>query len=634
MSVITGEKIAFSQEKGPEIMLRVFGDEFYSRYENVDGYSVVYDIDLGLFCYAYLIKGEFVSSGVDLSHAPPEKIYRHLKESEEVRNAKFEARYAKMIPPAQPYQPHDTLRTFGPNKGLLEGRRLTQGDIKGLTILVQFKDVKSTVTREDVNKMLNAESYKENGNFCSAREYFRLMSGGKLNYTNEVVGPVTLSKNQRYYTNHLLVEEALDLAIAGGLDLKKFDSQDEGIVDAINFLYAGQTQYIGELWPHNYFLELKRGSMKTYFYMLSSLGRSKEDLSIGTFCHENGHMICRWPDLYDYGTRDGDSEKSSGLGFYCLMSAGNHNDNGRTPSPVCAYLRYLVGWCDNVVRLDKPGDYQAPHGDYNTALVYESRKYNEYFLIENRSQIGLDKDIPSSGLAIYHCDIMGSNEWQGGTPNKHYQCGLLQADGHLDLETNRNMGDEKDLFKETVAVAISHSTVPSSNLWDGSESGLIISNISAPGQSITFQVGSSGLSPATLKIGSKGSAVKALQCILNSAGASPSMTIDGIFGRKTKTAVTSIQKSHGLIQDGIAGPKTWAALLSIQTLKMGSKGPAVKVLQCVLNSEGVSPMLSVDGIFGTKTKARVMAIQKSNGLEQDGIAGPKTWNALIKFLKG
>lgn len=496
MSGIYGEILTFSQEKGPDVKLRVFGDESYSRYENLDGYTVVYDIDLGLFCYAYLFKGEFVSSGVDLSLAPPEKIWRHLKESEQVRNAKFETRHTRMEPPAQPYQPTANFRTFGPNKGLLEGRRVSEGDIKGLTILVHFKDVKSTVTREDVDNILNGENYTENGNFCSVREYFRLMSGGKLNYTNEVVGPVTLSKNRQYYTSHLLVEEALDLAIASGVDLKRFDSQDEGIVDAINFLYAGQSQYIGELWPHNHFLNLRRDSMKINFYMLSGLGRSKEDLSIGTFCHENGHMLCRWPDIYDYGTRDGDSEKSSGLGYYCLMSAGNHNDNGRTPSPVCAYFRYLVGWCDNVVCLDKLGEYQAEHGDYKTVMIFKSRKPNEYFLIENRSQLGLDKDIPSSGLAVYHCDILGSNEWQGGTPTKHYQCGLLQADGHLDLETNRNMGDETDLFKETAGPAISHSTLPSSNLWDGSESGMIISNISAPGQIITFHVGTSEISPA------------------------------------------------------------------------------------------------------------------------------------------
>lgn len=488
MSAITGEILTFSQEKGPDVELRVFGDEFYSRYENLDGYTVVYNTDLGRFCYAYLFKGEFVSSGVDLNHAPPEKIWRHFKESEQVRNAKFKTKYAKMIPPAPPDQPIDNLRTFGPNKGLLEGRRLTEGDIKGLTILIQFKDVISTVTREDVDNMLNGENYTENGNFCSAREYFRLMSGGKLNYTNVVVGPVTLSKNRSYYINHLLVEEALDLAIDSGVNLKEFDSNNVGIVDAINLLYAGQTEYRGELWPHNYYLELRRGCMKTWFYMLSSIGRRKEDLSIGTFCHENGHMLCRWPDIYDYGTRDGDSEKSSGLGDYCLMSAGNHNDNGRTPSPVCAYLRYLVDWCDNEVCLDKPGEYKAEHGNYNTALIFKSRNPNEFFLIENRSQLGLDKDIPSSGLAIYHCDILGSNEWQGGTPTNHYQCGLLQADGHLDLETNRNRGNETDLFTETAATAISHSTLPSSNLWDGSESGLIISNISAAGQTITFQV--------------------------------------------------------------------------------------------------------------------------------------------------
>jgi M6 family metalloprotease-like protein len=632
MSVISGEKLTFSQEKGPDVVLRVFGDEFYSRYESLDGYSMVYDADLGLFCYAYLIKGEFVSSGVDLSQVPPDKIVRHFKESEEVRNEKFEMRYARMNPPPQAYQPHATLKTLGPNKGLLEGRRLTQGDIKGLTILIQFKDVKSTVTREEVERMLNAAEFHENGNFCSVREYFHLMSSGKLNYTNEVVGPITLSRNRSYYTSHLLVEEALDLAIASGIDLKKFDSQDEGIVDAINFLYAGQTQYIGELWPHNYFIELERAGMKTYFYMLSSLGRSKDDLSIGTFCHENGHMLCRWPDLYDYGTRDGDAEKSAGLGYYCLMSAGNHNNSGRTPSPVCVYLRNLVDWCDNIVRLDKSEEYKAIHGDYNTAMVYYSRKFNEYFLVENRSQIGLDEFIPSSGLAAYHCDILGSNEWQGGTASNHYQCGLLQADGHLDLETNRNMGDEKDLFADAAAIAISHSTMPSSNLWDGSESGLIISNVSAPGEFMTFQVGSAQIMPGTLKMGSKGSAVKALQCILKSKGISRTLAIDGIFGLKTKNAVIAFQKSKGMVQDGIVGPKTWAALLDMQVLKTGSKGPAVKTLQCILNAAGTSPALLIDGIFGVKTNIAVIAIQKANGLVQDGIVGPKTWNALMKYL--
>ena len=57
------------------------------------------------------------------------------------------------------------------------------------------------------------------------------------------------------------------------------------------------------------------------------------------------------------------------------------------------------------------------------------------------------------------------------------------------------------------------------------------------------------------------------------------------------------------------------------TLKKGSKGEEVKVLQKALN-------VTVDGNFGPKTEEAVKAFQKSKGLTLDGIVGPKTWAAL------
>ena len=57
-----------------------------------------------------------------------------------------------------------------------------------------------------------------------------------------------------------------------------------------------------------------KGQMRTDLYLLTSLGRTPADLTIGTFCHENGHLLCRFPDMYDYGERDGDSLKSAGIG--------------------------------------------------------------------------------------------------------------------------------------------------------------------------------------------------------------------------------------------------------------------------------------------------------------------------------
>jgi M6 family metalloprotease-like protein len=345
------------------------------------------------------------------------------------------------------------------------------------------------VTRTDVDAMLNGANFTRNGNICSAREYFHRNSSGKLDYTNVVVGPFTLSREREFYINNLLVEEALQLAVASGIDLKQFDSRNQNTVDALNVLYAGQTQYRGELWPHNSSIDLQFGAMHTDLYLLTSLGRTAADLTIGTFCHENGHLLCRFPDMYDYGERDGDTTASAGIGRYCLMGSGNHLDNGRSPSPVCAYLRDLAGWCDNETDLSVAGAYEAEHSDYNRVMKFRSSKPNEYFLVENRSKIGLDRACTSSGLAVYHCDILGSNELQQGTADKHYQCALLQADGEGHLERGANEGDGSDLYGPTPGIALSSTSRPHSREWDGRDSGLVISDISAPGQKITFRVG-------------------------------------------------------------------------------------------------------------------------------------------------
>jgi len=495
MSAIFGEILTFGQGNGPEIALRVFGDEHYARYENLDGYSALYDDQLGLFCYARLSAGGFRSTGAPLSANPPAGLVRHLQESQETIAARAQARKMRRAAMTGGHREEAVVRTFGPNQGLLEGRVLSVGNIKGLTILVNFQDITSTVSRADVDELLNGTNYTKNGNMCSAREYFERMSTGKLNYTNVVVGPFTLSRNREFYVNNLLVEEALQLAVAAGLDLQQFDSRDENIVDALNIMYAGQTQYRGELWPHNWHIDLQFGQMRTDLYLLTSLGRTPADLTIGTFCHENGHLLCRFPDMYDYGERDGDSVKSAGIGSYCLMGSGNHNDNGRSPSPVCAYLRDLAGWCDNEIDLSVAKKHKAKQGDYNTVMKYRTSKPHEYFLIENRSRMNFDRGLPASGLAVYHCDITGSNELQQGTAAKHYQCALLQADGRRDLELDANRGDGADLFGALQGAVLSSTSTPNTREWDGRESGLVISDISAPDAEISFAVGTQTAGP-------------------------------------------------------------------------------------------------------------------------------------------
>ena len=140
--------------------------------------------------------------------------------------------------------------------------------------------------------------------------------------------------------------------------------------------------------------------------------------------------------------------------------------------------------------------------------------------------------------------------------------------------------------------------------------------------------------------GCTGDAVKTLQDKLNTLGYN-SGNVDGIFGAKTYAAVTAFQKANGLGVDGIVGKLTWGKIYGVSPampvetttvvgrpmVSYGSRGDAVRKLQELLNALGYD-CGSVDGIFGSKTKAAVLAFQKANGLGADGIVGPLTWAKL------
>ena len=140
--------------------------------------------------------------------------------------------------------------------------------------------------------------------------------------------------------------------------------------------------------------------------------------------------------------------------------------------------------------------------------------------------------------------------------------------------------------------------------------------------------------------GCTGDAVKTLQDKLNALGYN-SGSVDGIFGAKTYAAVTAFQKANSLGVDGIVGKLTWGKIYGVSpampvetttvvgrpTVSYGSRGDAVRKLQELLNALGYD-CGSVDGIFGSKTKAAVLAFQKANGLGVDGIVGPLTWAKL------
>ncbi len=71
----------------------------------------------------------------------------------------------------------------------------------------------------------------------------------------------------------------------------------------------------------------------------------------------------------------------------------------------------------------------------------------------------------------------------------------------------------------------------------------------------------------------------------------------------------------------------------METLRLGSRGPNVKLIQSLLTRIGY-PAGLIDGIFGQQTRRAVIAFQTNNRLVADGIVGPATWRIFESFLEG
>ena len=119
------------------------------------------------------------------------------------------------------------------------------------------------------------------------------------------------------------------------------------------------------------------------------------------------------------------------------------------------------------------------------------------------------------------------------------------------------------------------------------------------------------------------STVKEVQLWLN-RNFSSGLTLDGLYGSNTRKAlVKALQKELDVKADGVFGAKTKEA---VKTLKNGDKGTLVKILQCFLICQ--KQKITADGNFGNKTELALKAVQSRYKIDNDGIAGKMTFQAL------
>lgn len=171
-----------------------------------------------------------------------------------------------------------------------------------------------------------------------------------------------------------------------------------------------------------------------------------------------------------------------------------------------------------------------------------------------------------------------------------------------------------------------------------------------------------------LQLGSSGPNVVIVQTELNRISqnypAIPKLaSVDGIFGPRTQASVRSFQQIFNLTADGIVGKATWYTLVRIYTavtrlselrslgqqfysinwsppggLQPGDRGEKVRLLQYMLSilSEFIPtiPDTAVDGIYGSGTRAAVLAAQRRFRLPETGTVGQQTWDAIYNQYSG
>jgi len=474
-----GQTVIIQQPDGSTVDIRVWGDEYFAHGETVDGYAVTRDLASGFLCYATLSENatELVSTGIPAGDAPPAALAKHLRIAKDAAAAQARRSRDEFI--------NRQLATFSsPPRGGRPGT--TTGEVVGITLLVDFSDDPATIPAANFDDYCNKQGYSGYGNNGSVYDYYYDVSEGNLEYTNYVPTVYFRAPNTKaYYCNasipygqrarELIAEALVDLD-STGFDFSQYDANGDGIIDAVNCFYAGNTwnAWAEGLWPHAGWLQWSADGVSTERYQITNAGSS---LTLGTFCHENGHMLMGWPDLYDY---DGDS---AGVGAFCLMCGGCFGTN---PNEPCAYFKMDAGWADVIDLWDPTADLPL---DVDGNMMYRFQREghaNEFFLVENRQATGRDAGLPDNGLALWHVDTEGNNSNQQQLPDLHYLVTLVQADGRWDLENNNNSGDGSDLYAAPFYTECTPTSSPNTKWWDRQDSQASFFNISPSSALMTF----------------------------------------------------------------------------------------------------------------------------------------------------
>ena len=483
------------QPDGTSVKVKLWGDEYYHGYETLDGYTVVLDEKDRTWNYAE----RDVRGGL---RAGPEVVGKGRKpDARKVRPTRDAINRARGEAGA---------RTLARSTALA-APAWAGSDTDVLFIMVEFTDTGCTFTPAQMETNMFGGGASGPGDLD---DYFDEVSHGNFELVGTVVGDgggtadcVNLGSNRNFYNNDGtnadgdddLVREAI-ADVDAGIDFTQYDNDNNGTVDALGIIYAGGGPHDGcatgtnddNLWPHSGRISAPGPTVSAdgktidpfiinseVTYALANTALCNQMQTIGLFAHELGHSL-GLPDLYDTDV----GTASSGVGSWSAMASQylSTTNNSDTPPHYDPWSKAFLGWVTPTVH--QPGDRLVEpiarvedsgevHQFRSNPGGYERGGSGEYFLVENRQRVLFDAQLVGCGLLVWHIDEAKSENTDGGhTAATHRLVDLDEADGLAELDTNGGPDDGDPFPGSTSNTFYDGSTNPSSDLYDGTDTGV------------------------------------------------------------------------------------------------------------------------------------------------------------------
>ena len=368
------------------------------------------------------------------------------------------------------------------------------GSYHALVVPVQFKGDTVTQTQlSNLNIAFNGTS-AETG-WESVSSYYKKASYGKLNLTFDIQTTYQAKQNAAYYESYsetykedgytytrtgeeVILREVLAY-YESRLDLTKYDTNDDGAIDAVYLIYSAPVDYdeANFYWAYTtwYYGEEKYDNLYGYYYLFAGFDFMDEATSrdtsgyydtisglkvnASTFIHETGHLL-GLDDYYDYEETKGSNE---GLGGADMMdyTEGDHN----------VYSKMMLGWLEpTIVNETKTLTIQSSQASASAILIplnFNNSYFCEYLLIDLYAAQGLNAmhaqtsnttlyDGASYGVRIYHVsssinhpynDDYGSFTDNNNSVSTYALIKLVEADGEKKFASSGGYASRSDLWQ-------------------------------------------------------------------------------------------------------------------------------------------------------------------------------------------